>query len=163
MNNLDVSWAGSYATIVIEGCDGAGKSTLANRIAVAHGHAIVHSARTPDGLDLVDRYQRILARIGRFVLDRCFLSEAVYGPLYRGHSRLTCDQIIGLAVRVADRDGVCVHVTAPPTVIAERIAARGEPRGLSTVEAAKITARYEEVFIVIADHVPVLFFDTADE
>jgi hypothetical protein len=43
---------GDYQTLVLEGCDGVGKSTLANRLSTHHGFAVVHSAKTPDHLDL---------------------------------------------------------------------------------------------------------------
>ncbi|GAA5707333.1 MULTISPECIES: hypothetical protein [Streptomyces] len=77
-----------HRTVVIEGGDGVGKSTLAKLLVAQHGFISVHSPRTPDHQDLVSRYRELLARPGRLVLDRSFLSELVYGPLYRGHSRL---------------------------------------------------------------------------
>jgi hypothetical protein len=63
--------------VVIDGCDGAGKSTLAQAVAAHHGHAVVHAALTPEGVDLFAKYQAILARPGPLVLDRSFVSESV--------------------------------------------------------------------------------------
>ncbi|MEU1015529.1 hypothetical protein [Streptomyces sp. NPDC005898] len=49
-----------YRTLVLEGCDGAGKSTLAAHLADQHGFTVVHSPRTPDSLDLIARYRERL-------------------------------------------------------------------------------------------------------
>ncbi|WP_245689349.1 ATP-binding protein [Streptomyces chattanoogensis] len=75
---------GEHQTLVLEGCDGVGKSTLGERLSTDYGFAVVHSPKTPDHLDLASRDRSILAGAGRILLDRCFISELVYGPLHRG-------------------------------------------------------------------------------
>lgn len=115
MTAIDLAaWADRHGVIVLEGCDGVGKTTLALQLAQRHGFQLVHATRTPDGVDLAERYRTILARPGRLVLDRCFVSELVYGPLLHGHSRLTLDQAIDLTTIVADRRGIMVHLTGSP-------------------------------------------------
>lgn len=160
MNAHDLSWAARYQTVALEGCDGAGKTTLAARLAAAHGFVVIHSDRTPDDVDLVDRYRSFLARSGRVVLDRCFLSELVYGPLYRGRSRIDREETVALVAEVASRHGVFVHVTARATRIHARLVARadGEVPALSELEA--IIDRYEHVLASIAGHALVLRVDT---
>ncbi len=49
-------WAARYEIIVLEGCDGVGKTTVAAALASAYGYTTVHSGRTPDGMDLAGRY-----------------------------------------------------------------------------------------------------------
>ncbi|MFE9445169.1 hypothetical protein ACFYO2_40860 [Streptomyces sp. NPDC006602] len=98
--------AAAHRTVVLEGCDGAGKSTLATRLAREHGFTVIHCPRTPDSVNLLQRYQTLLARPGRLVLDRCFLSELAYGPLYCSGSRITWDEARTLAKSVANWDGV---------------------------------------------------------
>ncbi|MGH8900095.1 MAG: AAA family ATPase [Egibacteraceae bacterium] len=160
MNARDLAWAMAYQTMALEGCDGAGKTTLATRLAAAHGFVVIHSGRTPDDVDLVGRYRALLARSGRIVLDRCFLSELVYGPLYRGRSRIDQSETVALVAEVASRHGVFVHVTAPVTTIQARLAARadGEVPALSVLE--EIIKRYEHVVASVAGHAPVLRVDT---
>ncbi|RSN69765.1 hypothetical protein [Actinomadura sp. WAC 06369] len=88
--NVDLArWAARHEVIVLEGCDGVGTTTLATKLAQHHGFQLVHATRTPDGVDLAERYRTILAIPGRIILDRCFISELVYGPLLHGRSRLT--------------------------------------------------------------------------
>ncbi|MEU4845800.1 hypothetical protein [Streptomyces gilvosporeus] len=55
--NLD-EIAGEYQNLVLEGCDGVGKSTLGERLSTDHGFAVVHSPKTPDHLDLASRYRK---------------------------------------------------------------------------------------------------------
>ena len=92
--------------IVLDGCDGTGKTTLAAALANRHGHSIVHATLTPAGSDLFAKYQAMLARPGPVVLDRSFVSELVYGPIDRGYSRLTLGQTARLAAATARRGGI---------------------------------------------------------
>ncbi|MEU3218776.1 hypothetical protein [Streptomyces sp. NPDC006971] len=149
-----------YQTVVLEGCDGVGKSTLGERLSTHHGFAMVHSPRTPDHLDLANRYRTILARSGKILFDRCFISELVYGPLHRGRSRINWSQAIDLAESVIKRSGVLIHLTAPPAVIHQRLLSRdGEAIGLE--EISELAAGYERVFSTLADYTHVLTLDTS--
>lgn len=113
-----------HEVIVLEGCDGTGKTSLAETLRDQHGYTVTHSGRTRDGTDLAARYRRILAAPGRIVLDRSFVSELVYGPLCHGQSRMTLPAAISLATRAAERGGVLVHLTGDPEVIAARLMSR---------------------------------------
>jgi hypothetical protein len=146
--------AAVYRTLALDGCDGTGKTTMANRLVTRHGFTVVHSARTPDGTDLTARYQRILAAPGRLVLDRCFVSELVYGPLHHNRSRITLDEAVGLAEAVAARDGALIHLTGLPAAIHSRLLARegSNAPGMSEVEA--LVTAYDRVFAAIAARLP---------
>jgi predicted ATPase len=122
---LDLTaWAARYEVIVLEGCDGIGKTTLATALSEGHGYQRMHATRTPEGVDLAERYRAILRLQGRLVLDRCFISELVYGPLLHGYSRLTLAQAVVLSRFVAARNGVLVHLTGRPVEIRTRLQAR---------------------------------------
>ncbi|WP_329133226.1 hypothetical protein OG552_15325 [Streptomyces sp. NBC_01476] len=152
--------AAGHRTLVLEGCDGVGKTTLARHLSADYGFTVVHSPRIPDHLDLAGRYRAILAGEGHLLFDRCFLSELVYGPLTRGRSRITWSEAIDLAETVIARDGLLVHLTAPPAVVHQRLLARdGEAISLDDVTAL-ITA-HRRVFDALADYAPVLTIDTS--
>ncbi|WP_326682017.1 hypothetical protein [Streptomyces sp. NBC_01237] len=152
--------AGEYQTVVLEGCDGVGKSTLGESLSSHHGFVVVHSPRTPDHLDLPSRYRAILAQGGRILFDRCFISELVYGPLYRGRSRINWTQAIDLAESVIARSGVLVHLTAPPALIHQRLLSRdGEAVGLE--EVSTLVTGYERIFSTLAEYTHVLTLDTS--
>ncbi|MEU2133602.1 hypothetical protein [Streptomyces sp. NPDC018352] len=151
--------AATHETLVLEGPDGAGKSTLAERLSALHGFRVIHSPRTPDHLDLATRYREILGGAGRILFDRCFVSELVYGPLHRGTSRITWSEALDLAESVINRVGLFVHLTAPPPVIRQRLLDRdGEAASLE--EVAALVTGYQRVFSTLADYTKVLTLDT---
>lgn len=151
--NLD-QLAAQYRTLALDGSDGAGKTTLAHQLAAGHGFTVHHSARTPDGVSLIARYRRILAAPGPLVLDRCFVSELVYGPRYHGRSRITLGQAIELAEAVAARDGALVHLTGQPAVIHGRLLARDGRTAASMDEVKALVTAYEQVFDTLAEALP---------
>ncbi|PZS09144.1 MAG: hypothetical protein DLM64_11170 [Solirubrobacterales bacterium] len=152
-------WADGHDLIVLDGCDGAGKTTLAAALANRRGHSLVHATLTPAGTDLFAKYHAILARPGPQVLDRSFVSELVHGPLDRGHSRLTFEQAAHLAAVAAQRGGILVHLTGQPDQIAARLLARdGQAPSLPRINA--LTSAYAEVFTRLANHASVITIDT---
>jgi thymidylate kinase len=146
MSRPDLTWAARYDLVLIEGCDGAGKTTLAQAIARIDGAEVRHSPVTPPSIDLLTWYHGILSQPGPLILDRCFLSEAVYGPLYRGRSRLTAADVTQLTRHVIERNGVFVHVTADPVVLHRRLLARAETETLTIAELTRIVLAYENAF-----------------
>ncbi|MGW1055946.1 hypothetical protein [Streptomyces sp. NPDC002521] len=150
----------AHRTIVLEGGDGVGKSTLAHHLVSQYGLTAVHSPRTPDHQDLINRYRDLLARPGRLVMDRSFLSELVYGPLYRGHSRLTWSQALDLAQLVTARGGVFLHLTAPAATVRQRLKDR-DGQAPAAEEITALADAYQRAFRTLTHHVPVLTYDTA--
>ncbi|PHQ51980.1 hypothetical protein BLA24_07925 [Streptomyces cinnamoneus] len=64
-----------------------GKTTMAADLSARHDFNVLPFDLTPDHQDLTHRYRTLLHQPGRLILDRCFLSELVYGPLRRGTMR----------------------------------------------------------------------------
>lgn len=151
-----------HELIVLEGTDGAGKTSLAGHLAGQHGYAVVHCDRPPDGADLFGRYAADVATPGKVVLDRCFVSELVYGRSPGGVCRLSAPDAAELALRVADRGGVFVHLTGSAETIAERLAARdGFAPPLERIRAR--LAAYHAVFDGLAGAAPIITVDTTAE
>ncbi|MEV4172452.1 hypothetical protein [Nonomuraea sp. NPDC049709] len=151
-------WADRYEVIILEGCDGAGKTTYAVALSTGYGYQRVHADRTPEGMDLCQRHQAILAMAGRLVLDRSFISELVYGPLLHGRCRLTSSQTGELLRMVAARRGVLVHLTARPEQIHARLLAR-DGTAPTLDEPRALIARYFAVFADLARYTEVLTVD----
>lgn len=82
--------------IILEGADQSGKSTLATRLSMLVGGGQVFHYSPPKGVtDFEHEYTRFLdgatgpAGSGKTIVDRCYLSEMVYGPMFRGASGVT--------------------------------------------------------------------------
>ncbi len=156
LRELCATLAESRRLVVLEGCDGVGKTAFADHLAAHHGFEVVHSARSPDGVDLAVRHRGIIETPGRRALDRSFVSELVYGPLHHGGSRLSWDQAVELSQLVAALDGVFIYLTADPRCILDRLQRRqnGEVWRLNQVQ--RLQDRYDVVFAELASHAPVV-------
>jgi thymidylate kinase len=149
----------AYPVIVLDGCDGTGKTTLAAALREHLGYTVTHSGRTPDGIDLADRYSQLLAMPGRIVLDRSFISELVYGPLLHGRSRITQQAAVSLAQDVAQRGGAIMHLTGAPESIAARLRSRdGTAPPVDRIRA--IIDGFHAAFALLAEVAPVITADT---
>ena len=69
--------------IILEGCDGAGKSVLSKYLSLQFGWSVMHS----DKMDFWEEHRLISTRPGNMIYDRlAHLSEQVYGPVLRGEA-----------------------------------------------------------------------------
>jgi thymidylate kinase len=146
---------GQNALVVIDGCDGTGKTTLARRISARYGHRVIHASLSAVGTDLFAKYDAMINSPVPLVFDRSFVSELVYGPLERGSSRLSLDQAAQLAATVAERQGVLVHLTGQPERINERLRAR-DGRAPAQAHISALIAAYADAFGQLAEHAIVL-------
>jgi len=157
-----VDWdelAAVYPVIVLEGCDGTGKTTRASALAERHGYTVLHSDRLADGTDLAEQYLSVLRLPGKIALDRSFISEIVYGTVREGRSRLSARQAAELAFFLADRGGVLVHLTGSPEMLAERLRAR-DGYAPAMERLCALLQAYRDVFAGLTDAAPIVTTDT---
>lgn len=78
--------------VILEGPDGAGKTTLANELVVKYGFRYKHEGPPPISADLHAHYLKVLNESIESpfdtVHDRLWLGERIYGPVARGLDRL---------------------------------------------------------------------------
>ena len=126
--------------IVLEGCDGTGKTTIANNLkAILPNAEIIHcTTETPNdfeffrGLILASKERDIIA-------DRFCYGQFVYqAPEER---KLTPEQLVALEVGMLAHGTKVIHVTAPVETIKTRLSWRKEKCPVSD-----ITDRYCELF-----------------
>jgi hypothetical protein len=139
-----------HRTLVIEGPDGISRSGLIAGL-THHGFLIQHLADRLHHVDPTRPHRELLASPGRVALDGSIVHELVYGPLRRGHSRVTWIQALDFAESVAERDGAFIHLTAPGHV------ARPAP-----TDFAEAADSYARAMRTLAQHVPVVTLDTGD-
>jgi len=85
--------------IVLEGCDGVGKTTIAQMLRNRYNMSI-YSPNRPgtykEGVEINLRVCRMMRYYQNHVYDRAFLSEFVYAPIFRGYEaiyafNMSCD------------------------------------------------------------------------
>jgi hypothetical protein len=103
--------------IVLEGCDGGGKTTLANYLHDTLGYQIVKTNAPKPGEDVFRSYtDSLMTAIASglpTVFDRHYMGETIYGPLLRGQDGLGVHGV-ALLERVIAARGVRLVICAPP-------------------------------------------------
>ncbi|WP_328492299.1 hypothetical protein OHS59_05710 [Streptomyces sp. NBC_00414] len=138
-------------TLVVEGPDDISRAGLLAELARG-GFMIRRSRGHLHHLDPTRPYRELLAAPGLLAVDGGIIHELVYGPLRRGHSRVTWIQALDFAESVAERDGALLHLTdsGRPTA----------PAPLADTESAEAADAYARAFRTLAQHVPVVTLDT---
>jgi thymidylate kinase len=145
--------------IVLEGPDGAGKSTLATALSRMTGFAYQHFTAPAKGTSFDATCRQSLDRIRadgkNVIVDRFHLSERVYGPLLRGADTMTetFEQTVWEAVRP-----VVVMCLPPYRVAFENWAKRKAANG----ELVTKSEQYEAVYLAyenLRTTLPILQYD----
>ena len=128
--------------IVLEGCDGSGKTTIANNLkAIMPNAEIIHcTTETPNDFEFFKHI--ILASHKRDIIaDRFCYGQFVYqSPEER---KLTPEELLGLEIGMIEAGAKVIHVTAPTTTIAKRLSWRSED---TMHPVSEITSRYCRLF-----------------
>jgi hypothetical protein len=125
--------------VIFEGPDGAGKSTMIEAVKQIHldeGHAsesvqIWRAGPFPPDSDPWREYVFPLtslypSRDWLVLIDRWHLGELVYGPIFRGQSRLSLDQRTWIEGYLKTMGAVMIHLTARQEELIRRLDARGD-------------------------------------
>ena len=108
---------------IIEGPDGAGKSTLAEKLANALDMNILKM--TANGGQSVPEYLQKLACDG-VIIDRCWVSEQIYSDLFKREPRIDNDDAEALT-ELCGLIGIPIIVLLPPLhVVIDRLNERGD-------------------------------------
>ncbi|MFD5074126.1 hypothetical protein [Streptomyces sp. NPDC058371] len=142
-------------TLVVDGPEDASRSGLMSELA-RHGFTIRHAREALHHLDPTLPYRELLAMPGRLAVDGSIIHELVYGPLRRGHSRVTWIQALDFAEAVAERDGALIHLTSSAPARPAPCPAAQQPDGADAVSA------YARAFRTLAQHVPVVTVDAGE-
>lgn len=128
--------------IIIEGPDGAGKSTLAEKLANALDMNILKM--TANGGQSVPEYLQKLACDG-IIIDRCWVSEQIYSDLFKREQRIDNNDAEALT-ELCGLIGIPIIVLLPPLhVIIDRLNERGdEYADIVCPNIMKIYKRYQE-------------------
>jgi thymidylate kinase len=131
--------------IMVEGPDGAGKSTLVKQLADARPYAtVLHKG--PPGEDPYAEWEQPLTRSTDKLTfaDRWHWGELVYGPLLRGISILDDTAFRHVEMTLQALGTLCVYMDQPLPILVDRLEARGDDL-IKTDMLETIQAGYAEV------------------
>ncbi len=118
--------------IVLEGCDGSGKSTLVDLLkSIARNPEdieVIHAAReTPNDMEW---FSKIMddAKTRNIIMDRAFWGQFVYQK--PNERKLGFNDLSNLERRLAEEGGKLIYVYSPERVIARRLRNRNETPSL---------------------------------
>jgi thymidylate kinase len=128
--------------IIIEGPDGAGKSTLAKSLAGALDMNILKM--TANGGQSVPEYLQKLACDG-VIIDRCWVSEQIYSDMFGREPRVDNDDAEALT-ELCEHMGIPIIVLLPPLhVVISRLNERGDEHAdVVCPNIVEIYKRYRE-------------------
>ena len=148
---------GGVKNIILEGLDGTGKTTITD-ILVKIGFKKMKFKYNPQVENLFVFYRDFLEKCSctpkRFVFDRIFLSEAVYGPTFRGKSRLTKEHIISLLQNLKQQNTVLIYLYAPLNLLLKRVC-KSDVERLSD-SYSTLMEIYESIINLVAQYLPVV-------
>lgn len=135
----------------ITGPDFAGKSTLISQLSRAHDffmHNGTYAGMKPDELfdvysSQIDEAVKTEARGFNIWIDRSPVDEAIYGPVFRGGSRLTEEQVLWLDTKMDAAGVIKVFMDTPDELLIERF--RGD-RGDDLV------AKEEQLLLIASEY-----------
>lgn len=139
--------------VVLEGCDGAGKSTLAEFLAKLLNADIIHcTAETPNDYGF---FYNIIeaAKTRNIIADRFCYGQFVYQE--KDERELSESALRMLETYMLEANGKVILVTAPEDVILARLASRGETTNMPVKD---ILSRFEKV--MSKSILPVMRYDT---
>ncbi|MNB67577.1 SPBc2 prophage-derived uncharacterized protein YorR [compost metagenome] len=133
--------------IILEGPDGAGKSTLASVIATMTGFPIQHRSKpeTEEEKQLMYcEYGELCHNYDNLIIDRCWYSEMIYGKVMRDQAYLDANQMLYFEEGIANfGGGIIIHCTDKVETLWERLQSRGEDYITDFHKLADITLHYE--------------------
>ena len=116
--------------IILEGPDGAGKTTLANALSEKLGGVEIRHCGplTQPPLDeyVRDLYDYYVRGTGDIIYDRHYMGELIYGPLYRGKSQIDFPTRYAIETFLNMCGALLVHVTNDLKTLRKRCELRGE-------------------------------------
>lgn len=154
---------------IIEGPDGAGKTTLVEQIKKSHMNAKVLHFGAPQTPEEADNYYKVYAEAINakrddevLIFDRSWYSDIVYGPVMRNRQEMTQEHADMLSAMVVARGGgIIIYCTAPIKVLWARCQRRGETYLQNQVQLQAISVGYSKVMAENVRFLPVVRYDTA--
>lgn len=151
--------------IIIEGPDGAGKTTLANKLQKQTGYMLLHRSQPKseeEKAKMMAEYMDVLKSGKNCIMDRCWYSEMVYGPVMRDAAVISYPQMYALERQLARAGGLVIHCTGSLQTLWKRCLTRGEDYIVDKDTFTKIYNGYDELMNGVPHTVPVVTYEYKD-
>lgn len=149
--------------IILEGPEGAGKTTLANKLAKMLDFPYIHRSKPrseKEKQEMYESYLQIVYSGQNTIFDRCWYSEIVYGKIMRDQSYITIEQMHELeSAMVKNGGGIIIHCTDDTDLLWKRSQERGENYITEYDKLAAIKHEYEWLMHKVWHHVPVVRYE----
>ncbi len=153
--------------IIVEGPDGAGKSTLIDQLLKSYPGSSYKHFSNPKTDEEAFGYWKVYAEAIEetdptkvTVFDRSWYSDVVYGPIFRNRLEMDAMHVKMLEALVLTRGGGhVIYCTAPVNVLWSRCQKRGEKYVLSKDKLAEVAKSFSDVMATKCS-LPVVRFDT---
>ena len=132
---------------IIEGPDGSGKTTLAEMLSKQTGFPVVHRTQPKSEEEKARMMQEYVATIKtgkNAIFDRCWYSEMAYGPVFRGESCISVDEMHELEGLLHSLGGFVVYCHSENAY--ERACERGEDYIQNYDQWMRVNMNYNEIF-----------------
>lgn len=146
---------------ILEGPDGSGKSTLAKKLSEQTGYSVVHmSAPTTEQekAEMYNMYRQAVLESFDVIFDRSWYSEMVYGPVMRGASCISFEDMYQLELLLCHKGALIIHCTDRLDTLWERCKTRGEDY-VTNIETYKAIYNGYERLMGYPHLVPIVKYD----
>ena len=152
---------------IVEGPDGAGKTTLVEKLIKSNPNAIKLHFSKPATIEEAFNYWRVYYNSLRAtekspvtIFDRSWYSDMVYGPIMRGREEMLQEnaELLELVV-MALGGGIILYCTGDPKVLWQRCQKRGEDHVPNFEKLKQLHEKYEQV-MKTPKYLPVVRYDT---
>ena len=144
--------------IILEGPDGAGKTTLAEKLKQQTGYTYLRRAQPKTEEDkkrMMEEYIQVIKSGKNCIFDRCWYSELIYGPIMRDASVITYPQMYQLERLIAKNGAILIYCTAPEATLWKRCMRRGEDYITKHEDFRKICKEYDTLMYDVPHLIPV--------
>lgn len=150
--------------IIIEGPDGSGKTTLAEKLHKQTKYPIVHMSqpKTEDEKKrMLGEYLQMVRNGKNMIFDRCWYSEMAYGPVMRGGSAISYPDMYMLEEQLAKAGAIIIYATGPKAALWQRCQKRGEDYVTTRSDFNAICENFDKI-MSIPHHIPVVRYEYKD-
>lgn len=150
---------------IIEGPDGSGKSTLAEQLHRQTGYQLLHRTQPKTEEDkqrMMEEYIQVIRSGKNVIMDRCWYSEMVYGPIMRDTSVISYLQMYELERMAAKNGAIIIHCTAPEATLWKRCLRRGEDYVTKRETFREIRQGYVDLMYSVPHLIPVVTYEYED-